>query len=182
MKSENEEIWYRFLVEGNSIFDKPRAIFNALPHDPRCMFCRSPFQGYGGRLLRLFGRGQSREDPRFCNACVRYGQEHPGGAHVNLAMIFADVRGSTPLAESIGDREFSRLIDRFFRTASRILIDSGAVLDRLAGGEAIGFFVPGLAGPNFTTRALECAKNLLHATGHEDPDGPWISIGAGVHV
>ena len=131
--------------------------------------------------MRLVGRGQSLEDPRMCNACIKYAQQHPGGAYVDLAMIFADIRGSTPLAEQIGDREFSRLIDRFFQTASRLLIESGAILGRLAGDEVIGFFVPGLAGPRFVSRALECAQNLLKATGHSDPDGPWVSIGVGVH-
>ncbi len=182
MQSENEELWYEFLVEGISIVNKSRAIFGALPDDPRCMSCHSPFAGYGGRLTSLIGRGQSREDPRFCNACIKFSQDNPGGAHVDLAMVFADVRGSTPLAERIGDREFSRLIDRFFQVSANSLIGSGALVDRLAGDEAIGFFVPGLAGPKFAFRAIESAKDLLIATGHTDQDGPWIPVGAGVHV
>jgi adenylate cyclase len=39
---------------------------------------------------------------------------YPGGAEIELAMVFADVRGSTALAEKLGAREFSRLIVRFF--------------------------------------------------------------------
>lgn len=182
MDSENEEIWYQFLVEGNTFVDKSRIIFGALPDDPRCMSCHSPFRGYGSRFTSLIGRGQSREDPRFCNSCLKFSRDHPGGAHVDLAMVFADVRGSTPLAERIGDREFSRLIDRFFQVSASALINSGALVDRLAGDEAIGFFVPGLAGPKFAVRALESAKDLLRATGHTDQDGPWIPVGAGVHA
>lgn len=182
MDSENEELWHQLLVEGNTFLDKSRAIFGALPDDPRCMSCLSPFEGFGGRLTRLIGRGQSREDPRFCNACIEYSREHPGGAFVDLAMVFADVRGSTPLAERIGDRDFSHLIDRFFQVSSSSLINSGAYVDRLAGDEAIGFFVPGLAGPEYASCALESGKNLLRATGHTDPDGPWIPVGAGAHV
>jgi adenylate cyclase len=181
MGSENEEVWYEFLVDGNTVVDKSRAIFGALPHDPRCMSCYSPFEGYGGRFTRLIGRGQSREDPRFCDSCLKFSREHPGGAYVDLAMVFADVRGSTPLAERVGDREFSSLIDRFFQVSAAALINSGALVDRLAGDEAIGFFVPGLAGPEYALRALESAKNLLRATGHTDLEGPWIPVGAGVH-
>jgi adenylate cyclase len=181
MQSENEDLWSQFLVEGITIVKKSRAIFGALPDDPRCMSCHSPFEGYGSRLTSLIGRGQSREDPRFCNACIKFSQEHPGGAHVDLAMVFADVRGSTPMAERIGDRDFSHLIDRFFQVSVSSLIRSGALVDRLAGDEAIGFFVPGLAGPKFAFRALESAKDLLIATGHTDQDGPWIPVGAGVH-
>jgi len=182
MDSENEELWHQFLVEGNTFVDKSRAIFGALPDDPRCMSCHSPFEGFGGRLTKLIGRDQSREDPRFCNACIKFSRDHPGGAYVDLAMVFADVRGSTALAEQIGDRDFSRLIDRFFQASASSLINSGALVDRLAGDEAIGFFVPGLAGPEFASCALESAKDLLRATGHTDPDGPWIPVGAGAHV
>ena len=182
MQSENEELWYQFLVEGNTFVEKSRAIFGALPHDPRCMSCHSPFEGYGGRLTKLIGRDQSREDPRFCNACIKYSQDHPGGAHVDLAMVFADVRGSTTLAEQIGDREFRHLIGRFFQVSANSLINSGALVDRLAGDEAIGFFVPALAGPNIAFNALESAKDLLRATGHTDQEGPWVPVGAGVHV
>jgi adenylate cyclase len=182
MQSENEELWYQFLVDGISFVQGSRAIFGALPHDPRCMSCHSPFEGFGGRLTSLIGRDQSREDPRFCNTCLKFSRDHPGGAHVDLAMVFADVRGSTPLAERIGDREFSHLIDRFFQVSANSLISSGALVDRLAGDEAIGFFVPGLAGPKFALRALESARDLLRATGHTDQDGPWIPVGASVHV
>lgn len=181
MENENEELWQQFLVEGNTFVGASRAIFRALPDDPRCMSCNSPFEGYGGRFTRLIGRGQSREDPRFCDSCLNYSREHPGGAHVDLAMLFADVRGSTPLAERVGDREFSSLIDRFFRVSAASLINSGALVDRLAGDEAIGFFVPGLAGPNYAARAIESARDILRATGHTDRDGPWIPVGAGVH-
>ena len=140
MEPENEELKYQFLVEGTTLVKKSRTIFGALPDDPRCMSCHSPFEGYGGRLTRLIGRGQSREDPRFCNPCIKFSQDHPGGAHVDLAMVFADVRGSTAMAERIGDREFSHLIDRFFQVSANSLIRFGALVDRLAGDEAIGFF------------------------------------------
>lgn len=181
MKPENESLWYHFLVEGDSYVDRRRAIFNILPHDPRCMFCLSPFQGYGGRLTKLIGRGQSREDPRFCNSCLRFSHDYPGGAYVDLAMVFADVRGSTSLAERIGDRGFSRLIDRFFRVSADALISSGAMLDRLAGDQAIGFFLPGLAGNEYADHALQSAQNILLATGHFRPDGPWIPVGVSAH-
>lgn len=168
--------------EGNAVLDKGRAIFSIIPSDPRCMFCHGPFAGTGGRLMLLIGRGQSREDPRVCNSCIKYGQEHSGGAHVDIATVFADMRGSTPTAERIGDRAFGQLIDRFFQTSSKVFVDGGALLGRLAGDEAIGYFVPGIAGPDYAQAALDSALELLRATGHTDVDGPWIPLGVGVHA
>lgn len=180
--AENEEIWREMFSEGNAVLDKGRAFFSVIPSDPRCMFCHGPFRGPGGRLMSMVGRGQSREDPRVCNSCIKYGQDHPGGTHVDIATVFADMRGSTPTAERIGDRAFRELIDRFFQTSSKVLIDAGALLGRLAGDEAIGYFVPGIAGADYAQAALDSAVELLRATGHNDSDGPWIPLGVGVHA
>ena len=180
--AENEEIWREIFSDGNARLDRGRAFFSRLPSDPRCMFCHGPFRGPGGRVMSIVGRGQSREDPRICNACIKHGQDHPGGTHVDIATVFADMRGSTPTAERIGDSAFQELINRFFLTSSKVLIDAGAVLGGLAGDQAIGYFVPGIAGPNYARAALDSAVELLRATGHADEDGPWIPLGVGVHT
>jgi adenylate cyclase len=117
-----------------------------------------------------------------CNACIRHGQEHPGGTHVDIATVFADMRGSTSTAERIGDVEFQKLINRFFLTSSSVLINAGALLGRLAGDGTVGFFVPGIAGPDYARAALDAAISLLRATGHADEEGPWIPLGVGVHA
>ena len=117
-----------------------------------------------------------------CNSCLKHGQEHPGGTHVDIATVFADMRGSTPTAERLGDHAFTELINRFFQTSSEVLIGAGALLGRLAGDEAIGYFVPGIAGPDYAQAALDSAVELLRATGHTDKDGPWIPLGVGVHA
>lgn len=180
--AENEEIWHQMFSEGNSVLDKGRAVFGLIPADSRCMFCHGPFDGIGGGLMSILGRGQSRLDPRLCNSCIKQGDKHPGGAHVDIATVFADMRGSTPTAERIGDRAFTDLINRFYRTSSKVFVEEGALLGRLAGDEAIGFFVPGMAGPNYAQAAFDSAVELLRATGHTDEDGPWIPLGVGVHA
>lgn len=129
--------------------------------------------------MKMVGKGRSRINPKFCEACFRFGEKNPGGAHVDLGMVFADIRGSTGLAEQLGDRDFRSLINRFFQASAGALVDAGAVVDRLAGDEAIGFFVPGLAGPQFARRTLESATDLLLATGHGDD--PWVPVGVGAH-
>ena len=180
--AENEEIWHAMFAEGSALLDTGRAVFGMIPSDPRCMFCHVPFKGPGGRLMSILGRGQSREDPRICNKCVEHGQSHRGGTNVDIATLFADMRGSTSTAERIGDRAFSELIDRFFQISSKVLIGKGGLLGPLAGDEAIGFFVPGIAGSNYAQAALESAVELLRATGHADEEGPWIPLGVGVHA
>jgi adenylate cyclase len=175
-----EEEWYKMLTEGEPI---PRRIYHLhgwLPSDPRCKLCAAPFKGLGGFLMHLLGRDQSRYNPRFCEKCEVF--EHPGGAEVPLTMLFADVRGSTQIAEQMSAREFSRLINRFYTVASHVLIQTDAMVDRLMGDEAIGLYIPGFAGPEHPRKAIEAAQDLLRLTGHRDSKNPWLPVGIGVHT
>jgi adenylate cyclase len=175
-----EEEWYKMLTEGEPV---PRHIYHflgMLPSDPRCKLCGAPFKSWGGLIMHLFGRDQSRYNPRFCEKCKVF--EHPGGAEVPLTMLFADVRGSTSLAEQMSAREFSRLINRFYSIASHVLIRTDAMVDRLMGDEAIGLYLPGFAGPDHPRRAIEAAQELLRLTGHRDKAGPWLPVGVGIHT
>jgi hypothetical protein len=61
-------------------------------------------------------------------------------------ILFADVRGSTALAEQLGPVAFAALLNRFYRTATDVLIRHGATIDKLIGDEVMAFFVPGFAG------------------------------------
>ena len=175
-----EEQWYKMLTEGEPVPHRIYHLHGLLPSDPRCKLCASPFKGWGGFLMHLLGRDQSKYNPRFCQACEVY--EHPGGAEVVLTMFFADVRGSTKLAEQMTALEFSRLINRFYTVATHILVKTDALVDRLMGDEAIGLFLPGFSGPEHPRRAIEAAQELLIQTGHRDPKGPWLPVGIGVHT
>ncbi len=175
-----EEEWYRMLTEGEPIPRRLYHIHGLLPSDPRCKICGSPFKGWGGFLMHLMGRDQSRYNPRFCEKCKVF--EHPGGAEVTLTMLFADVRGSTALAEKMSAREFSQVINRFYKIATHVLIQTDAMVDRLLGDEAIGLYIPGFAGSEHPRKAVDAAKELLRLTGHNDEKGPWLPVGVGVHT
>jgi adenylate cyclase len=179
-KSTLEEEWYQMLTEGEPINRHLYHLNGLLPSDPRCKLCASPFKGWGGFLMHLLGKDQSKYNPRFCQPCEKF--DHPGGAEVPLTMLFADVRGSTQLAEKMSARDFSKLINRFYTAATHVLVQSDALVDRLMGDEAIGLYLPGFAGPKHPRRAIEAAQNLLKLTGHRDPKGPWLPVGVGVHT
>lgn len=175
-----EEEWYKMLTEGEPVPRRLYHLHGLLPSDPRCKICGSPFKGWGGFLMHLMGRDQSRYNPRFCEKCKVF--EHPGGAEVVLTMLFADVRGSTTLAEQMNPREFSQLINRFYTVATHVLIQTDAMVDRLMGDEAIGLYLPGFAGQEHPRKAIEAAQELLQLTGHRDSKGPWLPVGIGVHT
>jgi len=175
-----EEQWYKMLTEGEPISRHLYHLYGLLPSDPRCNLCAAPFKGIGGALMRLIGRDQSKYNPRFCMPCEKF--DHPGGAEIVLTMLFADVRGSTTLAEQMSAREFSQLINRFYTVATRVMIQTDALVDRLMGDEAIGLYIPGFAGTEHPRKAVEAAQELLRLTGHSDAGGPWLPVGIGIHT
>ena len=130
--------------------------------------------------MSVAGKEQSKYNPRSCEPCAQF--ETLGGAEVVLSMLFADVRGSTALAEQMSPLEFSKLMNRFYRVATDILIKYDAMVDKLVGDEVIGLFIPGLAGANHARKAVKAARRLLPPTGHQDRKGPWLPLGIGVHT
>lgn len=174
-----EEEWYEILTEIEPRRSHIYHLFGLLPSSPRCKLCAAPFKGWGGLLMRMLGREQSKYNPQFCVPCEKF--ERPGGAEIDLTMLFADVRGSTTLAEGMSPAEFSRLMNRFYSVATRVFVRADGMVDRLLGDEAIGLFIPGFAGEDHSRRAIEAAQELLKQMGHHDPQGPWLPVGVGIH-
>jgi adenylate cyclase len=63
-----------------------------------------------------------------------------------------------------------------------VLIEHNAMVNRLVGDQVIALLVPRFAGKDHAKVVLHAAQELLRVTGHEDPDGPWIPVGAGIHT
>lgn len=178
-----EEVWYTMLTTGEyDQMKRLRKMFKYLPKDPRCIHCNAPFEGIGASLVQLlYDKRPSKLNPRMCNDCELFAEKYLGGAEVELAMLFADVRGSTTLAEGSSSAEFAQLIDRFYQVTTDVLIQSDALIEKLIGDEVTALYVPGYVGPEYTHRAIRAAQELLRATGHEDQAGPWVPVGAGIH-
>jgi adenylate cyclase len=157
-------------------------VFRALPTDPRCLMCESPFKGVGGKAMQIMGRNRSSYHPSLCNSCAGFGNKVPGGAEVDVTMLFADIRGSTTIAENISATEFKDLIDRFFQESVDVLLKEYAFIDKLIGDEVSAFFVPGLGGGDHIQRAVRSAEKLFAITGHSPYSDPWAPVGVGVHT
>lgn len=178
----NEELWRGLLTGEGSPLEVARRRYRRVPGRPRCNLCLAPLGGPAARVLRLFGgRGPSRKSPNYCDQCETFGLKHPGGAEIELSLLFADVRGSTTLAEEIAPTEFTRLMNRFYDSANQVLIESDGLVDKLVGDEVIGLYLPFL-GDAHPRMAVLAARDLLLATGHADSDGPWVPVGAAVHT
>jgi adenylate cyclase len=178
----NEEFWREYLSNPDSFQAAGRRFLSRLPTDPRCRLCAAPFASAGGVAMRLIGRRQSLANPNYCNACETKLIKHHGGAEIEGSMLFADIRGSTALAEKMTPTEYRSVLNRFYTTASSAVFAHDGMVDKFAGDELVAMFPPMLSAQRHAQRAVETAQDLLRATGHADPEGPWVPLGAGVHT
>lgn len=113
---------------------------------------------------------------------MAFAHKYPGGTELEISMLFVDVRGSSHLAERMSASDFSRLMNRFYKAATDVLIKTDAFIDKLVGDEVIGLYFPLFTGPNHARQAVLAAQQLLLITGHAEEQGPWLPIGIGVHT
>lgn len=169
--------WFWFTTSAFDTDKRLRRIFRTLPRDPRCKFCNAPFQGLGGTIVRiLFGKQRSVLNPRFCNMCEEASRKFPGGAEVEMSMLFADIRGSTALSEQMSATEFSRLINRFYTESTKVIIEEDGLVEKLAGDAVAAFWGAGFAGPDYVRRTLKVAQHLSMVMARQK-----IPVGIGVH-
>lgn len=155
-----------------------------IPSAPRCKLCTAPFEGVGGTVLRHFGFARFPGNPAICQACVRsFREKGLTGAEIPVTLLFADVRGSTGIAERTSPSEFRMYLDRFYRIGSEVILNHDGLVDKLVGDEVIGLFFGGVSGPRHAAAAVDAAIDLIKRTRAADasPRGP-IPIGAGVHT
>lgn len=181
-KAHLEQEWRRKLLGTHPAVRFGRNFFIRLPSPPRCVLCASPFEGPFAPLFRAAGKGRFPKNPRYCSGCIgAMMKEGPGGAEIPATFLFADVRGSTPLAERLGATLLHRLMERFYETGVDALVDHGAIVDRFMGDQVVGYFVPGFAGEDHAREAVLSGLRILRDTGHGEAGGPWVPVGVGIH-
>jgi adenylate cyclase len=174
--------WRAVLLGTDPKFNRYARIMRRMPGSPRCHFCGAPFHGVGSPLARLMGSRQWERNPNYCTRCFMVLDRQRGGAEIPCSLLFADVRGSTTIAERSTPTDFHRLMQRFYSTAADVLFRHDAILDKFVGDEVMAIFLPALTGELHAERALATGRDLLRVTGHGTADGPWIPVGVGVHT
>lgn len=170
--------WFWFSTSAFDVDKRLRRLNRRLPSDPRCRFCNAPFSGIGGALERmLFGKRQSSLNPRYCNLCDEASRRFPGGAEVEMSMLFIDIRGSTALSETMTPTAFGHLINRFYVLAAKTIVDEDGLMEKLAGDSVAAFWGAGFAGADYIGRTVDVARKLVRRMARES-----IPVGVGVHA
>jgi adenylate cyclase len=163
---------------------RSRKVFSRLPSSPHCKLCAAPFAGVGGAVLGPLGFARYPGNPSICGKCINsLNKVGVYGVEIPVSLLFADIRGSTGLAEAMSPTEFRDYLDRFYRIASQAILGSNGVVDKFVGDEAIGLFFKGVSGAEHTSAAVRAAKSLLQEAGRDSatPMGA-IPVGIAVHT
>lgn len=154
------------------------------PSDPRCKLCAAPFGGVGGAIFKYLGFGRFPANPSLCGKCiVDFQRLGVAGVEIPVTLLFADIRGSTGLAEDMRPAAFRAYLDRLYRLASAAILDHDGLIDKIVGDEVVAMFFAGVSGPDHAGAAIRAGTRLLERVGAADatPSGP-IPVGVGVHT
>jgi adenylate cyclase len=173
------QMWHDwFMTDAFAVEKRLYGFFRMLPHEPRCKLCNAPFHGIGGMVVgALYGRKQSGLNPRFCNVCEEFAKKFPGGAEVEMSMLFVDVRGSTALSEQMTSIEFSKLINRFYVGSTNAIAEADGLVEKLAGDAVAAFWGAGFAGKDYVAKTIGAAQNISRLMQRQN-----IPVGIGVHA
>jgi adenylate cyclase len=174
----DEEVSRGILMGTNRVMRFGRHAFHAIPaRGARCKLCASPLEGPMGRVMTFVGKGPWSKNPKYCAMCFKDMVKHRSGAEIPCSLLFADVRGSTELAEQMSATEFRGAMERFFAIATDVLVDHDAIVDKFVGDEVIGLFIPVLTGELHASRAIAAGQELLTRTADSIPIGAGVNTG-----
>ena len=111
-----------------------------------------------------------------------------GGEKREVVVLFADIRGFTPLAEGLSPEATIHLLNRFFSEMIEVIQQHHGIIVDFLGDAIVAFFDP-LDEPLHRTmrQALRCSLEMQQAMNKVNvPDGkivvPAISMGIGLHA
>jgi adenylate cyclase len=151
-EGRKSEQWRALLTGEDPSLLKVRRVLRRLPSSPRCKVCF-------GQLAKF-----------------------PGGAEIEISILFADVRGSTGLAERITAARYRALLQDYYHVAAVAIDANGGIIDKFLGDGVMALFIPVIAGENHAARAIDAGIDILAALEQSGLRDKGLLVGAGVHT
>lgn len=177
----DEEYWRSVLEGTDEGVLRGRRLFGHMPAPPRCKICGSPFQGMGRVVSLLLRHRRSTTNPLVCTLCLGTLQTHPGGARVDMSVVFADVRGSSGIAERHDSASYRALIQSFYSLAVGVIDRNDGILDKFLGDGVMALFIPLVSGLEHPKKAISTARELLRVMDEEKFVEAGMYVGVGVN-
>ena len=127
--------------------------------------------------------------PEIVNEILREGTDalELGGKQVQIAVLFVDVRGFTPMSESLEPSQVVEVLNDYLTLISKCILDNGGTLDKFIGDAAMAFWGAPLPQEDFVMKAVRAAADMVEGSRDLSRQllekyGRTVSFGVGVHV
>ena len=127
--------------------------------------------------------------PEIVNEILKEGTDalELGGKQVQIAVLFVDVRGFTPMSERLEPAQVVEVLNDYLTLISRCILDNGGTLDKFIGDAAMAFWGAPLPQEDFVMKAVRAAADMVEGSQELswqllEKYGRTVSFGIGVHV
>lgn len=173
----NPDLWATVFGPGHPDLLKQHRMHRILPSKPRCRMCLVPFGGIGGWIMGKRGKAPSKRNPHYCSACDGFLEAFPGGAEVDMSILYVDIRNSVSAAEGMASQAVSERVNTFLKTATDIITNQDGFVMAFYGDCVVAVWPPGFSGADHAAKAVSTAQTLQRAFGAASA----IPAGIGVH-
>ena len=127
--------------------------------------------------------------PEIVNEILKEGTDalELGGKQVQIAVLFVDVRGFTPMSERLEPAQVVEVLNDYLTLISKCILDNGGTLDKFIGDAAMAFWGAPLPQEDFVMKAVRAAAAMVEGSKAlsrqlMEKYGRTVSFGIGVHV
>lgn len=110
-----------------------------------------------------------------------------GGKLTNIAVLFVDVRGFTPMSELLKPTQVVEILNRYLTLISDCILNNGGTLDKFVGDAAMAFWGAPLPQEDYVMHAVRAAADMVEGSKALSAEllekyGRTVAFGIGVHV
>ncbi len=110
-----------------------------------------------------------------------------GGRQVNIAVLFVDVRGFTPMSELLEPAQVVEILNRYLTLISDCILGRRGTLDKFVGDAAMAFWGAPLPQEDYVMNAARAAMDMVKGSQALSEElmakyGRTVSFGIGIHV
>lgn len=106
-----------------------------------------------------------------------------GGEERDVAVLFCDIRGFTPLTEGMPPRQIIAMVNEHMTTLTRVIYQHGGVVDKFVGDEVMVLFGAPRSRGNDTLNSIRCALEMMAERERLNREtGRVVEIGIGLAV
>ncbi|MEG2513540.1 MAG: adenylate/guanylate cyclase domain-containing protein [Acetivibrio sp.] len=126
--------------------------------------------------------------PEIVNEILKKGQDELDleGKMTDIAVLFVDIRGFTPMSELLSPREVVDILNKYLTLTSSCIIKNKGTLDKFIGDATMAFWGAPLKQEDYIFNAVKAAMDMVEASEALSKElleqyGRTVSFGIGVH-